>query len=289
MSKKFLLFVLLSTLLCGCANLHHMLLGSEVRVHIDTAPATAELYLNGILTSEDPSMIMTWSVTDAQRAAGFLTIDVPEARWPSGAVTPQSKRTIYLKQKHHTVLIHHPDPSSVAGAFDQQSSHAVTVNYYSEPAYALLFNEHSNRGRTPNTWTTPYTFEDYKKGTLTIAPMRARWPSGATADSGALTLDLKRLSFDHTFIRPEHPGLEQDLDAVWQVEERARAVAEERAQQNLLREHQRRMEEFEYQRIKLEKERLHLERLEMKHRHVDQCNHCPHCYLDRDMNKKQRH
>lgn len=234
-------------------------------------------------------MTVTRSVTDAQRAAGFLTIDVPEARWPSGALTPQSKRTIYLKQKHHTAVIHHPDPASAAGAFDQRARHTVTVNYHSEPDYALVFNNHSNLGRSPVARTYPYTFEDFKKGTLTIESMKARWPSGATADSGALALNLNRLSFDHTFIRPEYPGLEQDLDAVRQIEEQARAVAEQRARQRELREHHRRMEELEQQRIRLERERLRLERHEMERYHENMCNHRPQCAPDRDTNKRQRH
>jgi hypothetical protein len=235
-----------------------MLLGTKVQVRIDTAPPTAQLYLDGALVSESPTMQITCKASDAEFDDGVLILDIPEARWPSGAVTPQTRRTIPLRQKHHTIQIYHPDPLSIEGAYDQQPCHLVDVTYHSEPDYALVVNKQSNLGRTPVVCSYSYSLEDFKKGTLTVASLQAVWPSGSTTESGPLTLDLAHPAYDHTFIRPDDPGREQDLQAVWQIKEQERAIAADRAQQRQLEKHHRLMEELERERIRLEKERLKL-------------------------------
>ncbi|MDA3835943.1 MAG: hypothetical protein PF495_21450 [Spirochaetales bacterium] len=133
--KNIFSILAIAVLLSGCNGMSSLFENSSVlTVQIDAEPAdTATYYMDGVRFTERVRHI---ELSEEERNYGTYTIDLPEVRWPSGAVVPQARQTLSLEKMSHHITIRHPSLNSVEGRFDRNSQHVLTLRYESNPAGA---------------------------------------------------------------------------------------------------------------------------------------------------------
>jgi len=141
-------------------------------------------------------------------------------------------------------------------------AHQVEITFNSDPYGATIYTDNGHSiGYAPKTlyYNIPENTKESK--IIRIAPISARWASGATSDSGPILVDINRhgLKQEYTFKRPSNtPGA--DIDAKFAIELRrqhlqAAAVGLLLLQQQQAQQEQQQNYELEKKRIQAENER----------------------------------
>ena len=86
-------------------------------------------------------------------------------------------------------------------------------------------------GTTPMTLVYQLSPQDREEGTKELLGTSVIWASGARASVPNFSLPAKPGEYQHTFGRPEHPGLQTDLE----IEARLSTEKEMRRQANMTR------------------------------------------------------
>ena len=192
MLKNLTAVLSVTALLAGCSSIKNAFTDPKLTVAIKAQPATAELYLNGSPCGQGASKFISVKLTNGQLERGTYIIDVPEARWPSGTVVPQTRRSLSLDKLSHHIVISHPNPDSAAGRFDRLAKHSFEVAYKASPGTAKIYLDGTLLGQSPATKTFEITMDDFEKGFIALPAVEARWPSGSTSEKEISKIKLGR-------------------------------------------------------------------------------------------------
>ena len=107
----------------------------------------------------------------------------------------------------------------------------IEVTYFSAPSGAALYQAGQMVGTTPVTLVYQVTPQDRAAGAKELIGPSVVWASGARASVANFVLQAAAGKYQHTFGRPEHPGLQTDLE----VDARLATEKEMRRQANMAR------------------------------------------------------